>query len=185
MNPALSLCVAGLLVWQPCAAAAAEPEVKTVASIAAAPETPSTAALAPASNLPKGFAQFVATQLAPIMPGTQVFTVTSTGSMRPAFDDNTVLLTEPARFHDLQVGDIVVFRHSATGARIVHRIVERRKGGFWTKGDYNRKMDDELVTEANYLGRVYGIFYTSRGGSRPLSEPMRKSQGQAVMAAAR
>ena len=95
--------------------------------------------------------------------------------MRPAFDDNTVLLTERALFRDLQIGDIVVFRHSATGCRIVHRIIERRDGGYWTKGDRNTRMDDELVTEANYIGRVYGILYTSRSGGKPLPEPLRNS----------
>lgn len=144
---------------------------KTVLSLAPAGETPATARIAPSSNLSPPIAYFVAGQLSPAVAGTEIFTVVSTGSMRPAFDNNTVLLTEPARFQDLQIGDIVVFRHSGTGVRIVHRIIERRKGGYWTKGDHNRRMDDELVTESNYIGRVYGIIYTQRSGKKPGKQP--------------
>ena len=69
------------------------------------------------------------------------------------------------------------------GARVVHRIIERRDGGYWTKGDRSARMDDELVTEANYIGRVYGIIYASRGGEEPLPEPAR--QDPALVAAGR
>lgn len=174
------LCFSGLALARVCAA---EVAVNTVSSVAPSTETPRSATIAPTSNLPPGFAHYVATQLLPVIPGSEVFTVLPTGSMRPAFDDNTILITEPAPFGELQVGDIVVFRHTRTGERIVHRIIERRKGGYWTKGDRNTHMDDDLVTEANYLGRVYGIFYTSRGGGRPLPDALR--QGRELIARAR
>lgn len=161
--------------------AQAEPRAKPVSGVRAA-ENPVTAKIAPSSNLSTAAARLAATQLAPLVPGTEVFTVVPSGSMRPAFDDNTVLLTEPAPFDDLQIGDIVVFRHSGTGTRLVHRILELRKGGYWTKGDRNARMDDELVTEENYIGRVYGILYTSRSGAKPLPEPLRKNE---FLAAAR
>lgn len=145
--------------------------VKSVASVAPSPETPFTARIAPSSNLSAATAHFVAAQLAPVVSGTEVFTVLPTGSMRPTFDANTVLLTEPAAFQDLEIGDIVVFLHRKSGQRIVHRILERRDGGYWTKGDRGRRMDDELVTSANYLGRVYGIIYTRKSGKAPTSAP--------------
>jgi signal peptidase I len=153
----------------------AEPAVHTVASIKADRETRATAAISPTSSLSPAIANFAAAKIAPMIAGTQVFSVVPTGSMRPAFDNNTVLLTEPAPFENLQVGDIVVFRHRGTGARIVHRILERRGSGYWTKGDHNARMDDELVTRENYLGRVYGILYTSRGGAKPMPESLRRS----------
>ncbi len=156
--------------------------VRPVASISRGRETPATARTSPSSGLSPAITHYVAEQVAMMIAGTQVFSVLPTGSMRPAFDENTILLTEPAAFADLQIGDIVVFRHSVTGTRIVHRIVERRKGGFWTKGDHNLKMDDDLVTEDNYIGRVYGILY-SRRVRAPLPEPLRQSP--ALTAAAR
>jgi signal peptidase len=158
------------------AAAAAEPAEKTVASIAAGRETRVTAKLAPSSDLHVAAASRIATRIAPLVPGTEIFTVVPTGSMRPAFDHNTVLLTEPAPFGNLRVGDIVVFRHRASGARVVHRILERRDGGYWTKGDHNARMDEELVTRENYLGRVYGILYTSRSGNKAPPEPGRRNE---------
>lgn len=145
--------------------------VKTVASVTRAPETPATARVAPSSSLSEATAHFVATQLAPVVSGTEVFTVMPTGSMRPAFDANTVLLTEPAAFRELQIGDIIVFRHRKSGQRIVHRIIERRDGGYWTKGDHSARMDDELVTPANYVGRVYGIIYTRKSSKPPGATP--------------
>jgi signal peptidase I len=160
----------------------AEKEVQAVASVARSRETPVSARTAPTSSLSPVIAHYVAALIAPKVEGTEVFSVVPTGSMRPAFDDNTVLLTEPAAFADLQVGDIVVFRHSGTGARVVHRIIERRRGGYWTKGDHNVGMDDELVTEANYIARVYGILYTSRSGA---PTPEGRRQDNALTAAAR
>jgi hypothetical protein len=153
------------------AAPAAAPEA--VLSVAPPKETPVSARIAPSSSVPPSMARMAGARLSPLINGTRVFTVAATGSMRPAFDDNTVLLTEPAPFRDLQIGDIVVFRHRGTGLRVVHRIIERRDGGYWTKGDRSRRMDDDLVTEANFIGRVYGILYTSRSANGPLPDALR------------
>lgn len=167
--PALAILAAGV------AQTFAAPGPGGVASVARSPETPVTARLAPSSSLSPSVAELAAARLAPLVAGTQAFTVEPTGSMRPAFDDNTVLLTEPAPFGDLRVGDIVIFRHSS-GYSVVHRIVERRGAGYWTRGDHSIRMDDELVTASNYVGRVYGILYTSRQGRPPLPEPLRKAE---------
>lgn len=168
-----------LLLVAPLLAAAASPEVKPVRPVRSGPEpreTPETAKIAPTSRLSPAIATFVAAKVAPAVEGTAVYTVVSSGSMRPAFDDNTVLLTEPAPFHELQVGDIVVYRPKDGGEPMAHRILERRDGGYWTKGDHNEKMDDELVTEKNYLGRVYGILFTSRSGKPRLPDALRKTE---------
>gem|GEM_PF-3928581 len=148
-------------------------EVKTVLSEPKPRETPVTEKLAPSSRLTSAIATFVAAKVAPAVEGTEVHIVASSGSMRPAFDDNTVLLSEPAPFGELQVGDIVIYRRKQDSAPIAHRILEQRDGGYWTKGDYNDKMDDELVTEENYLGRVYGILFTTRSGKAPLPDALR------------
>ena len=160
-----------------------EPSPRHVVSVPPSPETPASARIAPNSDVPASLARLLAVQVGSMVAGTEIFTVAPSGSMRPAFDDNTVLLTEPAPFEKLQVGDIIVFRHSSSGMRVVHRILERRDGGFWTRGDRTKRMDDELVTRANYMSRVYGILYTSRSEKGTVPEGLRKTE--AVLASAR
>lgn len=147
----------------PSAAAVAAPEApQLVQSMPAPHESRRTLAIAPASGVSRTVANYAAAQLSPLVAGTKVYTVAPTGSMRPLFDANSVLLAEPAPFDSLQVGDIVIFRHSRTGVMVVHRILERKREGYWTMGDHNDRMDDDLVTAKNYAGRIYGILYTTR-----------------------
>lgn len=152
------------------------PGPETVRSVAPPKETPVSARIAPSSSVPPPLARLAGARLSPLIKGTRVFTVAATGSMRPAFDDNTVLLTEPSPFRDLRIGDIVVYRHRGSGLRVAHRIIERREGGYWTKGDRSQRMDDELVTEANFIGRVYGILYTRRSPQGPLPDALRDEE---------
>lgn len=133
-----------------------------VAGSAEVKESRTSSRVSPGSTISSRQAALAAAQLKRAVPGTLVYAVKPTGSMRPLFDGNCLLLTEPAAFSELEVGDIVVFRHSRTGDQIVHRILERRSSGFWTKGDHNGRMDDEMVTTSNYISRVYGIIYTER-----------------------
>jgi signal peptidase I len=151
------------------APASADDLIRPVQSASAGRETRRTIDIAPTSGVDRRVATYAAHRLAPLVKGTQVFTVEPTGSMRPLMDDNSVLLVEPAPYASLQIGDIIVYHHAALDVMIVHRILEKRRGGFWTKGDHNNGMDSELVTEANYRGRVYGILYASR--STPQAEP--------------
>jgi signal peptidase I len=140
-------------------------------------ETRRTLDRAPTSGVTRGMAKIAANRLSSLVGGTKVFTVAPTGSMRPLFDDNSVLLVEPSSFASLQIGDIVVYHHSTLNTLIVHRILEKRRGGFWAKGDHNNRMDDELVTEANYKGRVYGILYASRSTPKQAPDLMKNSGG--------
>lgn len=148
-----------------CAAVfAGEPMVVSSVSAPESRETRRSSAIAPSSGVSLQEAEKVAAEVQRAVPGTTVFMVNPTGSMRPLFDGNCLLLTEKAAFGTLEVGDIVVFRHSRTGKLIVHRILERRAAGYWAKGDHNDRMDDDLITETNYCGRIYGIIYTTRSG---------------------
>ncbi|HSI09650.1 MAG TPA: S26 family signal peptidase [Rariglobus sp.] len=124
-------------------------------------ETRRSSAIAPSSGVSLQEAEKVAAEVQRAVPGTTVFMVNPTGSMRPLFDGNCLLLTEKAAFGSLEIGDIVVFLHSHTGKLIVHRILERRSAGYWAKGDHNERMDDDLITETNYCGWIYGIIYTA------------------------
>lgn len=116
---------------------------------------------APSSSIPLAKALSVATAARFLVPGASVLTVRPTGSMRPVFDERAVLLTEPARFEDLKVGDIVTYRHPDHGMPVVHRIAEKHGDRFWAKGDGNVRMDDIYVTRDNYQGRVFGIVYAA------------------------
>jgi signal peptidase I len=125
-------------------------------------ETRRSSTIAPSSGISVELAEDAVAGIKRMVPGTKVYSVRPTGSMRPLFDGNCLILTERAAFEDLDVGDIVVYRHSRTSKLVVHRILERRGNAYWTKGDKNTHMDDELVTPENYQARLYGIIYTER-----------------------
>jgi hypothetical protein len=37
-------------------------------------------------------------------------------------------------------------------------------------------MDDDIVTETNFIGRVYGILYTTRSSKGPLPDALRDDE---------
>lgn len=88
-----------------------------------------------------------------------VGTVKPTGSMRPFFNENSLLLLEAAPYSELRLGDVVTFRHPTLDIVVVHRLTERRGDFFWSKGDHNRSMDNAYVTPQNYLRRLIGVIY--------------------------
>lgn len=114
---------------------------------------------APRSALDPSSALTAATLIAGRIPGAKVVSVLPTGSMRPMFDQKAFLVVEPANYEDLRVGDIITYEHPKLRTPVVHRIIEKRSEGYWTKGDYNSRPDDEYVTRANYLMRVCAIIY--------------------------
>ncbi|MEM5804688.1 MAG: S26 family signal peptidase [Candidatus Aenigmatarchaeota archaeon] len=81
----------------------------------------------------------------------------ATGSMRPTFDDDTLIIAKPV---DLRVGDIVLYRRGSD--LIVHRIVaieERSEGIFYKmKGD-NNLWDDGFWPESAIEWKVIGVLY--------------------------
>lgn len=119
--------------------------------------------LAPSSSLSAGEAGRVGKMMGMLKPGTETFTVMATGSMKPIFDETSVLLTEGAKFEDLKVGDIVLYRHPKLGVPVAHRLIEKSGDRFWVKGDANGKADNVYVTRENYMRRVYAVIYG--GGS--------------------
>lgn len=129
-------------------------------------ETRQTAMLSPSSGLDARAALAAANTIAAHIPGARVFTVMATGSMRPTFDEKAFLVVEPTPYENLQVGDVITFRHAKMGAPIVHRIFEKRGDAFWTKGDHNSRPDNEYVTHANYGMRVVAVIYGREDGSR-------------------
>jgi signal peptidase I len=119
--------------------------------------------VAPQSSLSRTKAIAMAKDTADALGG-RVFTVSQTGSMKPTLDENSVVALEPAQYHELQAGDIVVYRNR-NGRAVVHRLLQPSKSGWWVLGDNNAKADREAVTEDNLIGRVCAIFSSS--ASRP------------------
>jgi signal peptidase I len=122
---------------------------------------------APRSKLPPQAALAAAMAVAAQVPGATVCTVQPTGSMRPMFNERAFLVSEPVKYDELQVGDIVTYWHPARNVSIVHRILEKKSGGFWTKGDYNDRPDDIYLTPRSHVRRVFAIIYAREGNTVP------------------
>lgn len=127
----------------------------------------SLANLAPSSGLDRDATTRAAMAARLMVTGGGALNVLPTGSMRPTFDQNAILLTEPARFDDIRVGDIVTFWHPGHPVPVVHRVLEKRGDGFRSRGDSNGRMDDITITRENFDRRVFGIIY----GREPVAVP--------------
>lgn len=114
----------------------------------------------PTSSLTEQRARQIAQLISLVKRKSTYCSVLPTGSMRPIFDDKSILLLEDAPFDSLKVGDIVTYRHPRLGVPVVHRLVAKDGDRFWSKGDANGRMDNVYVTRENYLRRVYGVIYS-------------------------
>ena len=99
----------------------------------------------------------------PTMFGHQAYIVLS-GSMSPAFETGSLVITQPLNPSSLEVGDIITFQGFDPNSPLVtHRIVERHTEGgleFTTRGDANNANDDRPVPAANVVGKVnYAVPY--------------------------
>lgn len=115
---------------------------------------------APTSSLGTPLAWQAARLASIAVPGAQVQPVLGTGSMRPVFGGEALLLMEPAIFEELRVGDIVTYEEPRSGRLVVHRLVERFRDRFVAQGDANLREDPGYVTAENYRMRVFGVVYT-------------------------
>lgn len=86
-----------------------------------------------------------------------VIYATDTGSMRPTFDDDALIVTEP---ENLAVGDVVVYESDK--GYIVHRIVgiefSGREPMYRLRGD-NNLWDDGPVPASAIRWKVIGVLY--------------------------
>lgn len=128
-------------------------------------ETRLTRVEAPRSKLSPRAALAAARAVAAQVPGAKVSTVMPSGSMRPMFNERAFLVAEPVRYEDLDVGDIVTFWHPKQQRVIVHRILEKRSAGYWTKGDFNDRPDDMYVKPEHQVMRVFAIIYAREDGN--------------------
>ncbi|HVU33912.1 MAG TPA: signal peptidase I [Opitutaceae bacterium] len=93
--------------------------------------------------------------------------VAPTGSMRPYFNENALLLLESVPFESLKPGDVVTYYDSRIGGLVAHRLIEKRGNVFWSKGDHNRVMDSIYVTPENFRRLLVGIVYLRGDAAMP------------------
>ena len=74
-------------------------------------------------------------------------------SMAPLYRNRTLLVIEKQPFETLAPGMTVVFIGD-TGSQVAHSLIRRVPGGWEARGVGNNYRDNELVTPANFLGRV-------------------------------
>jgi signal peptidase I len=83
-----------------------------------------------------------------------------TGSMAPAYDIDSFVLTHDRPADEVEVGDVIAFEADAIGRQVaLHRVVsiethDGRLTGWIVKGDNNEHPDGAVVTPDDYLGTV-------------------------------
>lgn len=73
------------------------------------------------------------------------------GSMEPALQTGSLVFTD-TRNKEPEVGDIVTYR--LEDIYVTHRVIDKEKGGFVTKGDANEASDQGLVRKEQIAGTV-------------------------------
>lgn len=78
------------------------------------------------------------------------------GSMSPTIPTGSLVITQPD--DRVERGDVVVFHQAASDRLVTHRVVEVRVGSsgreFTTRGDANRTVDVDPVSDTDIRGRV-------------------------------
>lgn len=75
------------------------------------------------------------------------------GSMSPTINVGDMILIKESKNYD--VGDIITFKED--DSFVTHRIVKKESNGFVTKGDFNNKNDNSIVTNDKIIGKVVHI----------------------------
>ena len=83
-------------------------------------------------------------------------------SMAPFIRDDDLITVSPSFDSRIRPGDVGAFVRPNRGTLAVHRIVGKKDGYFLAKGD-NKHNENEVIPNANLLGRVSGV---ERNGKR-------------------
>ncbi|MBQ0041276.1 MAG: signal peptidase I [Clostridiales bacterium] len=78
--------------------------------------------------------------------------VVMSGSMEPTFHTGSVVLVDRDNTSNVKIGDAIAFDNG--GTYITHRIVDKSKEGYITKGDANESEDPWIVPAADVKGKV-------------------------------
>jgi len=80
------------------------------------------------------------------------------GSMEPALQTGSLVVSRPVESEEIEVGDIITFRPALIGENMVtHRVVGIEKNSpisFYTKGDANSKQDPFKIPAKNLVGKI-------------------------------
>ena len=78
-------------------------------------------------------------------------------SMLGTFYSGDFLTAQPISFKKIKQGDIILYwklNRDGRKIEVVHRVMKKIQGGLYTRGDNCSRVDEELVTEKNFIGRV-------------------------------
>jgi signal peptidase I len=81
------------------------------------------------------------------------FSIVVGNSMQPVLQPDDIILVDKGS-DNVQEGQIIIFNHSIKDQYIVHRVIDKNKNGYITKGDNNQYRDDITVREENIYGKV-------------------------------
>ena len=91
-----------------------------------------------------------------IISQTHVLCVVRSGSMRPVLEVGDLIIVNPFD-HNLEKGDVIVYKRPGANYLVIHRIYEINDKGILTKGDHNCCPDPYLISEENVIGKWTGI----------------------------
>lgn len=77
-------------------------------------------------------------------------------SMTPSICNNDVITISPLEEIPPFVGEVVAFRHPRTNRLLIHRVVRKKHGTFFIRGDSLRQIDSHIPRE-NILGIVTAV----------------------------
>lgn len=131
-------------------------------------ETP-TQLIAPTSTLNQQSALRLSRQIQLLTNNSEIITISNTKSMVPVLDDNSIAIIEKIFiFNSLNVGDIVVYKCNNKDSiyynkNIIHRIysIDLEQNSLRAKGDNCSKLDDQIISSNEIVGRVFCIIYSS------------------------
>ncbi len=88
--------------------------------------------------------------------------VTLSGSMEPTVKTGSLcFINKKTKIKDIKKKDIIAFKLE-DDTLVTHRVKDITKDGIITKGDNNKKADDAIVTNHNYVGK--NIFWIPKIG---------------------
>ena len=115
---------------------------------------------------------------APSLGGYTVFRIT-TGSMKPAYDVDTLILVKKTDPSEIQVGDVISFYSadpSLDGAVNTHRVIAVEQDGaewkYTTQGDANNTPDQYGTDSDALIGKVVGSSLALGKMARLISNPL-------------
>lgn len=85
-------------------------------------------------------------------------TIVITESMEPTIKVNSIVMVKDVSFESIQLGDIIRYNSPQLGISVIHRVEAKGENYLVTKGDNNPGVDQFVVTEDMYNGKIVGIY---------------------------